>query len=369
MPTLFDPFPLRNLTLVNRLGVAPMCQYSAGIDGAPTPWHQVHLGAFAQGGFGLILTEATAVCPGGRISAHDVGLWNDRQAEAWKSVTGFVHTQTRRLPDGTEVPVRIGVQLAHAGRKASVYQGFPGQPRGSVPLDQGGWQTLGPSAVAFDGYRPPLAMDIEQIDEVVDQFAAAAQRAEQAGFDIVEIHAAHGYLLHEFLSPLSNQRTDEYGGNFENRARLLLRVVDAIRPVWQGPLFVRISGTDWVPGGWTGDDSVELARLLKQHQVDLVDVSSGGNQQARVPLAQGHQVEFADRVRNEAGIAASAVGLIVDPDYAEAVVEQGRADVVLIARAALREPHWPQRAAHELGFTDFAALYPPQYERGDWALT
>ncbi len=324
----------------------------------PTDWHLVHLGARAQGGFGLILTEATAVTPEGRISPQDTGLWDDRQRDAWARIVDFVHSQG----------AAIGVQLAHAGRKASTYRGFDGEPRGSVPLAAGGWSTVAPSAEAFPGYAEPDALTEDEIAGLVAAFAAAARRADTAGFDVVEIHAAHGYLLHEFLSPLSNHRSDGYGGDFAGRTRLLLEVVDAVRASWPTgkPLFVRISATDWVEGGWDGDQSVRLSAALAGRGVDLVDTSTGGNVLADIPVAPGYQVPFARRIRTEAQIPSGAVGLILEPQQAEKILAGGDADVVLLARAALREPSWPQRAAAELGLSWREAPYPPAYTRGRW---
>lgn len=347
---------LRQTTIANRIWTAPMCQYSCwDQDGIVNDWHLVHLGAFAQGGFGLVLTEASAVCPEGRISPRDAGIWNDEQAHAWRRITDFIHAR------GT----LAGVQLAHAGRKASTYAPFGGAGSGSVPTEQGGWATVGPSPIAFPGYAAPAELDGAGLAKVVADFAAAASRAIDAGFDVIEIHAAHGYLLHEFLSPLSNQRTDGYGGSLDNRARLLLEVVDAVRDVFDGVLFVRISATDWIEGGWDLDQSVTLAKLLKEHDVDLVDTSSGGNHPTDIPLAPGYQVEFADRIRREARIPTAAVGLLTEPEQAEEVIATGRADAVLLGRVALREPHWPQRAAHVLGAED-AVVYPDQHVRGAW---
>ncbi|HIW30175.1 MAG TPA: NADH:flavin oxidoreductase/NADH oxidase [Candidatus Luteococcus avicola] len=358
-PLLFQPITLRDLTVKNRIWVAPMCQYSVDEqDGVPTDWHLVHLGAFAQGGFGLVLTEATAVSPEGRISPQDTGLWNDEQVTAWHRITDFAHSQG----------AAIGVQLAHAGRKASTLRGFPGEPSGIATAEQGGWPVVGPSALAFDGLLEPTALDESGLDKVVDDFRAAALRAKSAGFDVVEVHAAHGYLLHQFLSPLSNQRTDEYGGDFDNRIRLLLRVVDAVREVWTSALFVRLSATDWVPGqGWDEDQSVELSRHLREHGVDLVDVSTGGNVRASIPVGPGYQVRFAEAIRQQAQVPTGAVGLITEPVQAEQLLVDRQADVVLLARAALREPHWPQRAAHELGLPASETPYPPQHVRGAWA--
>lgn len=335
-----------------------MCQYScfAG-DGVPTDWHLVHLGAFAQGGFGLIITEAAAVSPEGRISPHDAGIWNDGQRNAWKRIVEFVHSQG----------ALIGTQLAHAGRKASTYSGFTPGKRGVVPKDDGGWDPVGPGPEPFPGYAStPIALDADGIQGVIDDFRAAAVRAKEAGFDVVEIHAAHGYLLHEFYSPLSNHRDDEWGGDFEGRTRLTLAVTDAIREVWDGPLFVRISGTDWIEIGWSIDDSVRLARELQAHGVDLIDTSSGGNHPADIPLGPGYQVPLAQRIHDETDVLVGAVGLITEPRQAESILLQQQADAVLLARVALREPHWPQRAAAELGVPVEEAPYAVQHVRGAW---
>ena len=349
--SLFTPLSLGSLTLRNRLAVASMCQYSAD-EGVPNDWHFVHLGSRAVGGAGLILTEATAVCPQGRISPQDTGLWNEAQGAAWRRIVDFVHAQG----------AAIGVQLAHAGRKASTDQPW----RGGKPLaaDAGGWPPEAPSALPFAPDHPtPHALSVEEIGRLVAQFRDAARRADAAGFDTVEIHAAHGYLLHEFLSPLSNARTDAYGGSLANRARLLREVVAAVRAVWPAPrpLLVRVSATDWAPGGWDIDECVSLARWLREDGVDLIDVSSGGLvPHARVPAAPNYQVPFAARIRREAGIATGAVGLITEPAQAEAIVAQGEADLVLMAREFLRDPYFPRRAAQALGATIVA---PPQYLR------
>ncbi len=353
MAELFTPVRLRGVTIRNRAWVAPMCQYSA-VDGIPNDWHLVHLGSFARGGAGLVLTEATAVSPEGRISPADTGIWNDEQRAAWSRIVDFVHGQG----------ATAGMQLAHAGRKASTRPPFEG--RGPVPVEEGGWETVGPSAVAFPGLAEPRELTVAEIDQVVEDFARAAQRALEAGFDLLEIHAAHGYLLHQFLSPLSNQRQDEYGGSFDNRARLVLRVVDAVRSVVPDsmPLLVRLSATDWVDDGWSADDSVALARLLREAGVDLVDVSSGGNAPADIPVGPGYQVTFARRIREEAGIPTGAVGLITEPKQAEDIIADGAADVVLLARAMLRDPHWALRAAHELGVPVGDGIdWPKQYLR------
>ena len=358
MTSLFDPMTLRGVTARNRIWLSPMCEYSVTAqDGVPTDWHLVHLGSRAVGGFGLLFTEATAVTPDGRISPQDTGLWNDDQERAWRRIVDFVHEQG----------APIGVQLSHAGRKASTFAPWLGS--GSVPADQGGWPAQAPSAVAFGRYAEPVALDAAGIAAVVAAFGDAARRADQAGFDLVEIHAAHGYLLHQFLSPLANRRTDDYGGSFENRIRIVLEVVDAVRaglPV-DKPVVVRLSATDWVDGGWSVQDTVELGTRLAEHGVDLIDVSSGGLDPAQqITVGPGYQVAFARDVRTKAGVPTGAVGLITEPAQALAVLDEGSADVVLLARAALREPAWPLRAAHELGIPAAGAPYPVQYTRGAW---
>lgn len=348
---LFEPYSQRSQNLRNRIVVSPMCEYSAQ-DGVPNAWHMVHLGSRAVGGAGAVITEATAVSPEGRISAHDTGIWNDAQIEAWRPIVAF-------LAEHGAVP---GVQLAHAGRKASAWR--PWEGGGSLPAEQGAWQTVAPSAIPFDqDWHVPQALDIDGIRKVVADFRAAAVRAKQAGFKLVELHAAHGYLLHQFLSPLSNHRNDEYGGGFENRTRLVREVITAVREVWPDdlPLWLRISATDWADQGWNIDESVRLARELSGLGVDLVDVSSGGLvPHVKIPLGPGYQVPFAARVRQEAGIATGAVGLITEPAQADGIIAGGAADVVLIARASLRDPYFPRRAAQELG----ATITPPvQYQR------
>lgn len=352
MSHLFSPITLRDVTIRNRVWVAPMCQYSA-VDGVPNEWHLVHLGSFARGGAGLVITEATAVVPEGRISPEDAGLWNDEQQAAWSRIVDFVHGQG----------AAAGVQLAHAGRKASTYSGFTGE-RGGVADADGGWRPVGPSAAPHVGLREdPEPLDLAGIGRVVTAFGDAAERAVAAGFDVLEVHAAHGYLLHEFLSPLSNHREDAYGGPFEHRVRLTLEVVREIRArVAAGvPVVVRLSATDWVEGGWSADETVRLAALLRDEGVDLVDTSTGGNVAADIPVGPGYQVPFAARVRAEAGIASGAVGLITDPKQAEDVLADGSADVVLLGRELLRDPHWPLRATAELG--DGEELWPVQYAR------
>jgi 2,4-dienoyl-CoA reductase-like NADH-dependent reductase (Old Yellow Enzyme family) len=350
-PSLFRPLPLRELLLANRIAVSPMCQYSS-TDGFATDWHLVHLGSRAVGGAGLVMTEATAVTPEGRISPQDLGLWSDAHLPALSRCARFIRNHD----------AAAGIQLAHAGRKASVARPWEGGRR--LAKDAGGWETVGPSAVAFRPEDPaPRALDGAEIDAVVEAFAAASRRAVDAGFQVVEVHAAHGYLLHEFLSPLSNQREDEYGGSFENRIRLVLRVVQAVRRIWPAglPVLVRISATDWIEGGWDIEQSIELARRLKQCGVDLVDCSSGGLVPgAKVPAGPGYQVEFAARCRREAGIATGAVGLITRAEQADAIVARGEADLILLARELLRDPYWPLRAARALGVK---GGWPVQYLR------
>jgi 2,4-dienoyl-CoA reductase-like NADH-dependent reductase (Old Yellow Enzyme family) len=348
---LFSPFKLRSVEFANRVGVPPMCQYSSQ-DGFANDWHLVHLGSRAQGGAGLIIFEASAVVAEGRISSADLGIWKDEHIAGHKRIVDFLHAQG----------VRAGVQLAHAGRKGSMSVPFGGE-RLLLPAE-GGWEPVAPSALAFSAdYAVPQALDQGGIDGVVEAFGLAARRALAAGFDFVELHAAHGYLLHQFLSPLANQRTDDYGGSFKNRARLVLDVVDAVRAEWpaQLPLFVRISATDWAEGGWTAAESVRLSRLFREHGVDLVDVSTGGLvPNAIIPVGPGFQVEFASRIRREAGIPTAAVGLITEPDQANAVLERGDADLVLLGREQLRDPYWPVHAAAALGE---AASWPAQYLR------
>jgi 2,4-dienoyl-CoA reductase-like NADH-dependent reductase (Old Yellow Enzyme family) len=349
---LFTPITLRDVTVRNRVWVSPMCQYSA-VDGVPDDWHLVHLGSFARGGAGLVFTEATSVVPEGRISPEDTGLWNDEQQAAWTRIVEFVHGQG----------AVAGIQLAHAGRKASTYSPFSGR-RGGVADEDGGWTPVAPSAVAFPGLREPVALDVDGVARVVRAFGDAAERAVAAGFDVLEVHAAHGYLLHEFLSPLSNHRTDEYGGSFDNRARLLLDVAREVRGrVAAGvPVVVRVSATDWTEDGWTADDSVRLAPLLRAEGVDLVDTSTGGNAVADIPVGPGYQVPFARRIREEGGVPTGAVGMITEPKQAEEILAEGSADVVLLARELLRDPHWALRAAEELGDRD-TVRWPPQYLR------
>ena len=358
MAALFDPLALRSLELQHRGWVSPMCQYSCDPDdapGVPNDWHLVHLGGFAVGGAALILTEAAAVNAQGRISPRDAGLYNDEQAAAWQRIISFVHRNGAARP-------RIGVQLAHAGRKASTYWPFSGK-HGSVPASEGGWDTVGPSANAFEGYAAPAEMDEEQIQEVIADFARAAVRAVDAGFDTVEIHGAHGYLLHQFQSPLINSRQDRWGGDEAGRNRLMLAVVDAVRAVIPDsmPLLLRISASDWAPGGVDLAASVRLAREAAAHGVDLVDVSSGGAvAHQKITPGPGYQTGFSAAIREQAGVSTGTVGLLTTPGQAEHAIATGQADGVFIARAALRDPHWWLRAAFELGH-DLA--WPPQYER------
>ena len=351
---LFDPITLRGTNFRNRLWVAPMCQYSAELeDGVPTDWHLVHLGSLARGGAGAVIAEATSVTPEGRISPQDLGLWNDAQVEAFRPITAFVRSQGA-------VP---GVQLAHAGRKASTFRPWS-ETQGTVPDDQGGWTTVAPSAVAFEGYDEPVALTTEAVGGLVEAFRVAARRSVDAGFELIELHAAHGYLLHQFLSPLSNLRDDRYGGSLENRARFLLEVVAAVRAEVgdEYPLLVRFSATDWADGGWDEDDTATVAAWARDAGADLFDISTGGLVAGvSIPVGLGYQVRFAEHVRNQGRVETGAVGLIVGAEQANEVVASGRADVVLMAREFLRDPHFPLRAAAELGVElDYT---PPQYLR------
>ncbi len=349
---LFEPFKLREVTFDNRIVVSPMCQYSS-VDGFANEWHYVHLGSRAVGGPGLIFTEATAVLPEGRISPQDLGIWKDDHIEVLARIVRFIHEQ------GSVA----GMQLAHAGRKASTYRPWEGQ--GSIPEAKGGWRRIvAPSAQAFaDDYGVPEPLDEDGVREVVHAFEEAARRAREGGFRVLEIHAAHGYLLHQFLSPLSNQRKDRYGGTFENRSRFLREVVKAVRDQWPErlPLFVRISATDWAEGGWDIEQSVELSRALHQSGVDLIDCSSGGSLPgAPIPAGPGYQTAFAGRIRREAGIPTAAVGMITAPAQADHIIRSGQADLVVLAREFLRDPYWPLKAARELGHS---ILWPAQYLR------
>jgi len=351
MSRLFTPLTLRELSIRNRIFVSPMCQYSSR-DGMPSDWHMVHLGSRAVGGAGLVMVEASAVAPQGRISPDDSGIWNSEQAEAFLPIARFIREQGA-------VPA---IQLAHAGRKASTDLPW----KGSGPLDakNRGWQTVAPSPLPFaDGHAPPREATAADLETILGQFAMAARRAVGAGFEVVELHMAHGYLLHEFLSPLSNRRDDEFGGSLENRMRFPLRVAKVVRETWpeQLPVFVRISASDWMEGGWDLDDSVRLARELKAIGIDLVDCSSGGLvPEAQPPFGPGFQTPFASTVRREAGIATGAVGFITDPAQAEQIVATGLADAVFLARQMLRDPYWPLHAARSLGVE---LPWPAQYER------
>ena len=363
--SLFEPMTLRGLELAHRGWLAAMCQYSAdplnpaapaNAPGVPNDWHLMHLGSFAAGGAALIITEAAAVSPDGRISPHDAGIWNGEQAAGWQRITRFVHRH------GAD-PARIGIQLAHAGRKASTYPPFAAG-RGSVPARDGGWTTVGPTTEAFDGYAAPAELDEAGIRRIIRDFAEAAARSVDAGFDTIEIHGAHGYLLHQFLSPLVNTRTDGWGGNEAGRSRLTLEVIDAVRAVIPDsmPLLLRISATDWLPGGVDAESSTALAARARDHGVALIDVSTGGAVPgASIPVGPGYQVPFADAVRRGASMPVAAVGLIDNGRQAEEILRAGSADAVLIARAALRDPHWWLRAAAEL---DVTLPWVPQYERG-----
>ena len=351
--TLFSPLKLAGVTFPNRVVVSPMCEYSSE-DGFANDWHLVHLGSRAVGGAGLIFTEAAAVLPEGRITPQDLGFWKDEHIPGLKRIVDFIHAQG----------ARAGIQLAHAGRKASMSRPWDGEERVKLP-SEGGWtEVLAPSAIAFsEKYAKPAALDAAGIKKITTAFQEAAGRALKAGFDVIEIHSAHGYLLHEFLSPLSNQRSDEYGGSLENRARLLIEVVDAVREVWplDQPLFVRISATDWASGGWDLEQSIAVAKMLKGRGVDLVDVSSGGLVPGvTIPAGPGYQTPFADAVREQAHIPTGTVGMITDPAQAEQILRSGQADLVFLAREFLRDPYWPLHAAQAL---HDATSWPPQYLR------
>ncbi len=352
MAHLFEPLRIRGVEFPHRILVSPMCQYSSP-DGFAQDWHLVHLGSRAVGRAAAVLTEATAVTPEGRISPVDLGLWSDAHIEPLRRIFSFIAAQG-------SIP---GMQLAHAGRKASTREPWKGgRP---VAPDEGGWTPIvAPSALAFaEGYQVPHALTKAEIASIVESFAAAAARAHAAGARLIEIHAAHGYLLNSFLSPLSNRRTDAYGGSFANRARIVCEAVTAVRKVWPDscPLFIRISATDWAEGGWTVDESVELARVLRPLGVDLIDCSSGGNvADARIPVGPGYQAAFAERVRRESGVPTGAVGMITDPAQADHIIRSGQADVVFLARQFLRDPYWPLLAARTLGHD---IQWPPQYDR------
>ncbi|CAN7216264.1 NADH:flavin oxidoreductase/NADH oxidase [Microbacterium sp. LjRoot45] len=352
MSLLFSPIDLHGIPVRNRLWVAPMCQYSA-VDGVPNTWHLVHLAQFASGGAGVVIAEATAVSPEGRISPEDTGIWNDEQRDAWRPIAHAIRDRG----------AVAGIQLAHAGRKASTWSPFTGH-RGSVPTSEGGWQTVAPSDVAYEGFAAPEALSIAQIDELVDAFAHAAVRAVDAGFQVLEVHAAHGYLLHQFLSPLSNRRDDEYGGSLENRARLLLRIVDAVRAAApDAAVLVRFSATDAADGGWDVEQTATVARWAAEHGAEFFDISSGGLvAHQRIVTGPGYQVPLAAAVRAAGAGPVGAVGEITDGPQAESILAAGDADVVLAGREWLRDPHFALRAARELGETD-SAPWPVQYAR------
>jgi len=350
MSSLFTPLSIRGTEMRNRLWVSPMCQYSA-VEGVPNDWHHVHLAQFAAGGAGLVIAEATAVSPEGRISPEDAGIWTDAQAEAWAPIVAAIRSRG----------AVAGVQLGHAGRKASTTSPLTGG-RGTVAPAEGGWTTVAPSALAYDAFAAPVALDAAGIEKVVTDFADATRRAVRAGFQVVEVHAAHGYLLHQFLSPLTNHRDDEYGGSFENRVRLLLRVIEAVREAaGEAVVFVRFSATDAADGGWDVADTVAASRLVADAGADLIDVSSGGlvPHQHIVP-GPGYQVDYAATVRRETGLLVAAVGMIDDPTFGEQILADGRADAILSAREWLRDPHYALRAAAELGAESPA---PAQYLR------
>jgi 2,4-dienoyl-CoA reductase-like NADH-dependent reductase (Old Yellow Enzyme family) len=351
MSNLFTAYSIRDIEFRNRIVVSPMCQYSS-VDGFASDWHLVHLGSRAVGGAGLVFTEASAVEARGRISPQDLGIWKDEHIEMLSRINKFIESQG----------ARAGTQLAHAGRKASTMRPWDGD--GKVSPAEGGWVPVAPTAIAFnENYPLPTELSLTEIQEITQAFAAAAVRAHKAGFSVVEIHAAHGYLIHQFLSPLANQRTDSYGGSFENRTRLAREVVEAVRKVWPEslPLFMRVSATDWVEGGWTAEETVELAKLVKPLGVDLIDTSSGGMvPHAKIPVGPLYQVRFAEQIRRDAQIPTGAVGLITTPQEAEGILAAEQADLVFLAREELRSPYFPMHAAVELG--EEPAL-PVQYER------
>jgi len=355
MPHLFSPIKIKNLELKNRIAVSPMCEYSSE-DGFANDWHLVHLGSRAIGGAALVIFEASAVSPEGRITYGDLGIYKDEHIDRLKHITDFVHQHD----------AKAGIQLAHAGRKASHDLPWLGGAKFSSG-HLNGWKAVAPSAIPFTpDEEAPAALDKAGIEKVKADFKAAAGRALKAGFDVIEIHGAHGYLIHEFLSPLSNHRTDEYGGSFENRIRLLLEIIESIHEAWpkENALFLRISSTDWAEGGWTADDSAALAKVLIDKGIDLVDCSSGGNiATAKIPLKPGYQVEFAEKVKKDAGVLTGAVGLITEAKQADEIIQTGQADIVLLARELLRDPYFPLRAAHELGHE---VKWPQQYLRGKW---
>ncbi|MCU1440062.1 MAG: oxidoreductase [Rhodoglobus sp.] len=354
MSHLFSPITVRGLEIRNRLWVSPMCQYSVEReDGIPVDWHLVHLGSFARGGAGLVFTEATAVSPEGRISPQDTGIWNDAQRDAWTPIAAFVRAQG----------AVAAIQLAHAGRKASTFRPWADR-HGTVPESAGGWMPVAPSAVAFADYITPRELAVTDLPGIVEDVATSARRAIDAGFQVIEVHAAHGYLLHEFLSPLSNLRDDEYGGSLENRARLLLQIVRAVRAeIGEAPpLFVRFSASDWADDGWDEYETAQVAGWAAEAGADFFDVSSGGLVPHQViPLEPGYQVPFADHVRSAAEVSTSAVGLITHAEHAERILAGGSADAIMMAREMLRDPHFPLRAAQQLG--DDIDYWPSQYSR------
>ncbi len=355
IPALFTPIQLRDLTVRNRIWVAPMCQYSVTErDGVPVSWHLLHYGSFARGGAGLVTVEATAVVPEGRISPQDLGLWNDEQMRAFRQITDLIRSQG----------AKSSIQLAHAGRKASVRRGFPGEETGVAPQAEGGWPVVAPSSVPFEGLSMPTAITAADIEGVVEAFRVAAVRAVDAGFDAIEIHGAHGYLLHEFLSPLSNFRDDNYGGSLENRARLLLQVVETVRTsVPSGmPVIVRLSATEWVPEGLGIDETLIISEWLKDLGVDLISVSSGGNlPSAPIPVGAGYQVPLAQEIRSAVEIPVAVAGLITEPMQAEQIVAIGEADAVYLGRVLLRDPNFAVRAADELRYSQ--GYIPAPYVR------
>ena len=349
---LFSPISIKQINFKNRIAISPMCQYSS-IDGFANDWHLVHLGSRASGGAGLIIQEATAVAPEGRISPEDLGIWKDEHIEKLKTITAFIKSQNA-------VP---GIQLAHAGRKASVSSPWNGNKK--LTAADGGWQTVAPSAIPYHDTEPfqPVALDKNGIQQLISDFKTATRRAVQAGYEVLEIHAAHGYLNHQFLSPLSNERTDEYGGSFENRIRFTMEVVEAVQTEWPAdlPLFVRISATDWAEGGWDIEESIQLSKILKEKGVDLIDVSSGGLvSHQKIPVEAGYQVPFAEKIKKETGILTAAVGLITEAHQAEEIVVSEKADLVLFARASLRDPNL---ALHFAKALETEVPWPVQYER------
>ena len=354
MTKLFEPLTIRSLTVRNRAWVAPMCQYSAeDRDGVPTEWHLVHYGARAAGGAGLVIVEATAVSPEGRISPWDTGIWNDEQADGWAYILDFMHSQG----------AAVGVQLAHAGRKASIYREWSGH--GNVPRSEGGWQTISSTDEAFTGYEAPRKLETAEVSDVVKDFVRAARRAQDAGFDVIEIHAAHGYLIHQFLSPLTNKRSDIYGGDLENRARILIEIVEGIRgEVGEGmPILIRFSATDYVDGGWDEEQTAIVAKWCAEAGADLFDISTGGLVTGvKIPSGPGYQVPIAEYVAGRVDEPVAVVGQITSGAQAEEILQRGIVDVIMLGRAELRDPMWPLRAAHELGVE--VDYWPKQYSRG-----